>query len=66
MRAPHLTVSTTRPSPEGKLSFECGMKCGYWPCLKAPFFSMSFGFRRLDIWYGLPGYWPADGKAPPS
>ena len=61
----HLAMSTTRPSPEGKLTFELGAKVGYWPCLKGPFASVSFGFRRLDLWYGLPPTWQK-GKAPPS
>ncbi len=60
-----LHLSMTRPSPEGKLAFEIGVKAGYWPCLKGPFFSISFGFRRIDCWYGLPTYW-AKGKSPPS
>ena len=63
MRGLRLHMSTTRPSPEGKLAFELGAKVGYWPCLKGPFVSVSVGWRRVDLWYGLPSYWPA-GKAP--
>ena len=61
---PRYSFSTTRPSPEGKLAFEVGVKVGYWPCLKGPFVSLCVGRRRLDLWIGLPSYWPKDGTAP--
>lgn len=60
---PHLYLSRTRQSPEGELALEFGLKIGYWPCLKGPFVSIAFGYRRLDLWYGLPSIWP--GNQPP-
>lgn len=61
----HVRLSTTRPSPEGKLAFEFGVKLGYWPCLKGPFVSVALGYRRVDAWIGLPPFWQ-EGQAPPS
>lgn len=63
-RRPHIELSETRKSPNGKLAFELGVKFGYWPCLKAPFVAIALGFRRLDMWYGLPSKWP--NKKPPT
>lgn len=50
-------ISTTRPSEDGRLALELGARVGYWPCLEGPFFSVAFGYRRLDVWYGLPTQW---------
>lgn len=63
MLTPRFQLSRTRSSPEGKHAFELGVKVGYWPCLKGPFLSMAVGYRRLDLWVGLPSQWP-EGKPP--
>lgn len=33
-----------------------GFRFGYWPCLQAPFFEVSFSVWRWQIWYGLESY----------
>lgn len=43
-------------SPDGRLVICFGIRCGYWPCLYAPFIQVSFCELRLDIWHGLPSY----------
>lgn len=60
----HIELAETRRSPDGKLAFELGLKFGYWPCLKAPFVAIALGYRRLDIWHGLPSKWP--NRKPPE
>lgn len=62
---PRFQLSKTRQSPEGDLAFEVGLKVGYWPCLKGPFISLALGYRRIDLWFGLPSNWPK-GKAQPA
>jgi hypothetical protein len=37
-----------------------GIRVGYWPCLKAPFFSVSFHKWHIDLWHGLPSYVQGD------
>lgn len=30
-----------------------GVRVGYWPCLRAPFISLSVGTWQFDLWHGL-------------
>lgn len=43
-------------SPRGVPIFAVGLRIGYWPCLRAPFISVSLGFVAVDVWYGLASY----------
>lgn len=39
-----------------------GVRAGYWPCLKAPFFQVTLIFWQIDLWFGLPSYQNATEK----
>ena len=38
----------------GLSAFSIGIRCGYWPCRRGPFISLSIGVKTLDLWWGLP------------
>ena len=53
---PRVMLTDNKRSPEGVRVFAIGVRVGYWPCLKAPFITLSLGVKHLDLWCGYPSY----------
>ncbi len=49
----HYSIRKGQESQEGKPVLAFGMRVGYWPCLRAPFISLSLWNLRIDVWHGL-------------
>lgn len=45
---------TTAQPMTGRSVISFGARIGYWPCLKAPFVSVTFWKWNFDVWHGLP------------
>ena len=56
MRRLRIQVRHSKKSPTGASVQSLGVRFGWWPCLRGPFFSIDLGSRRLDIWWGLESY----------
>lgn len=50
------TRRTTQQKSTGRHAQALGVRVGYWPCLKSPFFQVVVGSYQFEIWYGLPSY----------
>jgi len=54
---PRAMVRPTNSQPlTGRRVTEFGLRVGFWPCLKAPFVTVTFWRWRFDMWLGLPSY----------
>ena len=47
---------TAAQQSTGKRCVSFGVRAGYWPCLLAPFVTVTFWRWHLDVWHGLPSY----------
>lgn len=47
-------ITRNKARYDGVISIGFGQRIGYWPCLRGPFFTVSFLFWRVHLWYGLP------------
>ena len=43
-----------KESKDKEKGWAVGIRMGYWPCMKAYYFQVAFGVRRISVWYGGP------------
>lgn len=46
-------------SVTGRHVIALGIRFGYWPCLRAPFVTLTLLRWHLDVWFGLPSNQPS-------
>jgi len=56
-RSFHGTVRELKRKPvTGEPVYAFGARVGWWPCLRAPFISITLGRWVVEVWHGLPSY----------
>lgn len=45
-----------KQNAEGHYAWGFGARIGYWPCLRAPYLTIDYGTRAIDLWVGWRSY----------